>query len=204
MFVDHYIIRQYLIKLVYVKLQDSPNHNIIFQFFLFLFYQIHGKIFLSILNKFRSKIPKNLFLYTLKYYIINVLFSCTILSIIYTETKYMEIFTIFNFSTQMFSLYVQKNIFWHYFCRLFKFLKRNHNNTYSKKTNSEIKSIIAGLTNESIYAITFTLLKIIIFNRTFQFTIYEYGPKTFENFCVTSFDNLVTFIPRKPRNLLCL
>ena len=196
MFVDHYIIRQYLIKLVYVKLQDSPNHNIIFQFFLFLFYQIHGKIFLSILNKFRSKIPKNLFLIAIKYYIINVLFSCTILSIMYTETKYMQIFAIFNFSSQMISLYVQSNIFWHYFCYLLNFLKRNHDNKYSKNTNSEIKSIIAGLTNESIYAITFTILKVIIFNRTFNFTIYEYGPKNFKKFCVTSFDNLVSFIPQ--------
>lgn len=61
---------------------------------------------------------------------------------------------------------------------------------------SEINSIQAGLTNEVMYVITFTILNVIIFNRAFQFTIFEYQNKKIKEFCAISFDNIVTFIPQ--------
>ena len=196
-FADHYIIRQYLIKLVYVSLDNIPNNKIIFQCFLFVFYQLHGKVFKNILNRFKDKIPKNMLIYLIKYYIINVISSCTLLSVVFSEEKHIELFAIFNFCTQLFSLYSQGNIILHYFLILMNFLKPKNKQKEKKKIqkDSEINSMIAGLVNESIYIITFTILNIIIFDRTFQFSFYDYGTKKMKDFCVTSFDKLVTFIP---------
>ena len=201
-FIEHFIIRLFLIEQIYLSLQDFPNHKIYFQCFLFFFYQIHGLVFLSILTRFRSKIPSNLFLYAIKYYIINVLSSCTMFSIVYNEEKYIHIFAILNFTTQLLSLYMQNNIFWHYCCQLIKFFKKKKDKVSENKKddNFEIKAIIAGLTNESMYGITFTLLNIIIFNKTFQFSLYDYGPKKDKNFCLMDFDGLVSFNPQN----LCL
>ena len=93
----------------------------------------------------------------------------------------------------------QKNIFLYYLCILISSIskkRRDIETNINKQANSDIKSIIAGLTNETMYGITFTLLKIIIFDRTSQFSLYDYGPKIAKNFCVASFDDLATFTPQ--------
>ena len=106
-----------------------------FQCCLFVFYQIKGKAFLGVLGKFRNDISKNLFLFSIKYYIIDVLCSCMVLSLIYDdEEKYVQLFAIFNFSVQLISLYLQENMFLHYFCNFANFLKGNKR----KKINEKI------------------------------------------------------------------
>ena len=193
---DDMIVRQYLIKFVYIKLENFENGKIIFQFFLFIFYQINGKIFLGILNRFRSKIPKNCFLFSIKYYIINVLSSCTLLPIVYSNEKQIQFFAIFNFSAQLISLYLQENIFLHYISIIVDFLKdkMTKHSKNKKNNNTEINSMIAGLTNEAMHAIIFASMNIIIFNRNFEGWLYE--NLRIQGTCFTNFDNLIIFIPQ--------
>lgn len=175
-FIDHYAMRQFLIQLIYMNLEKTKGKNIIFQSFLFVFYQIYGRFFLWILAKLRKKMPSNLFFLLIKYHINHVLCSCVILTLISLEEKYTQLFAIFNYALQIMSLYVQDNVLLHYFYIIFHFAKRrNHKKENNEKNDlSEIKSIIAGMTNEAVYTIIFTLLNIIIFKRTFGLTIYDF------------------------------
>ena len=195
---DEIFIRFYFIQMVYGRLKNIPNRKIVFQCFLFFFYQIKGKLFLGILNKFKKSIPANLFLFSIKYYIIDVLSSCVVLALVYDQVKNVQMFAIFNFSAQLISLYLQENVLLRYFCSLINFLrcKKNQKQKEKKISYSEIKSIIAGLTNEAIYVITFAVMNIIIFNRTMQLIKIE------NLFCVIYWNS--DFVIFNPQNLCVL
>lgn len=191
---DEIFMRYYFIQMVYASLKGIQNRKIVFQCFLFLFYQIKGKVFLGILNKFKEHIPTNLFLFSIKYYIIDVLASCVVLSVVYDEEEdYVKFFAIFNFSAQLISLYLQENFILRCFWSLINFFKcKKRKKLKEEKINySEIKSIIAGLTNEAMYGITFAVMNILIFNRSMQ--LFRYKNLN----CFVNFDaNFVLFIPQ--------
>lgn len=119
-FFDHLIIRQYLLRLVYISLQDIQNKKMIFQCFLFVLYQIYGKIFLKVFIKFKEEfgelISKNLLIFSIKYCAINVLSSCIVLPVVKQDIKYAQIFAIVNFLAQLISFSFCKKT---YFCTIF-------------------------------------------------------------------------------------
>ena len=199
--IDHFFFRQYLLELVYTSLKEYERHKIIFQCFLFVFYQTYGIIFIWILTKAYNKISANLLILLVKYHTINVLCSCIILPVILMEDRFTQIFGIFNFSVQLLSLYLQENLFVHYIMKIRTFFKNSKDHKKNRKNfGLKIKSIIAGSTNEVVYSITFSIINVLIFNKTIGLAIYSFDTDDNPFLCKLNFENFISFNPEN----LCL
>jgi hypothetical protein len=109
----------------------------------------------------------------------------------------LQLFAILNFTLQLLSLYSKDSFIWELLNKIFAFFKeRRPVQTKTIQNDSEIKSILAGITNEAVYVLFFTSLNISIFQRTFHWPSFDYGSKKAKRFCTISFENIITFNPQ--------
>ena len=205
---DLIILRRYLIEEVHKRLQKYEMHKIMFQCFLFLFYQIYGKMSLWFLQKLKHVISQNLFLLLIKIYITNVLCSCIVLSLTRKQGVFINVFSFINFFLQLFSLYERESfsskILQHAFflCKyIFKLKNKRYCKLLSSNIDNELASTIAGSTNELMISISLVILNIIISEKSLFYPIYLLKDSSVNVICKT---NLVKYVSIGAENLCFL
>lgn len=205
---DQIILKRFLIDELNQQSKGFQHRKLFLQCFLFIFYQVYGKMFLGFLQKFKGVVLQNLFLYTTKVYIANAICSCVALPLTRKNGALIDIFSFLNFSVQLFSLYKQKNFVISTLRSAFAFLlyffrmDKKKCNVDSKKADQKLSSTIAGSTNGVIYYLIFVVLSILVTKKTFRYPQYDLNTNNNGKYCKK--EVLVKNINIGPENLCFL
>lgn len=186
-FIHRYLFKFYLIYNFYMSISDLELNykKVVFQIFLFCYYQTYGYILLLIIAKIYEdeKVKKienpNRFLIVIKFYVANAICSCIALPLIQMQSEVSILFGIGNFIFQIITLYKKKNFILDFMIKILNYFFRKKLPfkliTHDSALNENLKSIIAGSTNEMVIAFTLYLLNITIFKRTLLFEDIDFG-----------------------------
>ena len=190
LYFDHYIMRNYILLMLFINVKkwNFDYHQIIFQGFLFLWFQIYGQFLFWLLrkmissskNSMRALCSKNLHLIIIKYYLADVICSCIMLPMTANSGSSTSIFGFMNFMFQLLCLYKSKNVVFFYFLKFVAYVLRKKKKPSS---NDKLKSIIAGTTNEVMILLIFFLINFSIFQKNFQFINFDIGSAKKDDYC---------------------
>ena len=110
------MVKRYVIYHLYVNFSYIENWKIIFQIVLFVYFQIYGKIFFSIITaiyqqEMEDEKNEGRFLFFIKYYVCDLICSFLVIPLIRNEKIEFILFGIFNFSFQLISIYYKPKPF---------------------------------------------------------------------------------------------
>lgn len=168
----YYVIKAYCVTQLFNICSKIIYGNYLFQIFLFIYFQIYGKIIYILMIKFftisdiQIKKLNNSVLVFLKYFICDVICSCISIPILNDLFSIEALFGLLNFIFQLITFYNQKNYILNFVTKLFFFIFNKKFDKYkSNKIEKKCKSIIAGSTNEIMIIIFCKILIIMIFRR---------------------------------------
>ena len=170
-FLNYFIIKRYVIYEMYVSFRNVENWKIIFQIILFVYFQIYGKIFFSIITtiyhqEIEDEKNEDRFLFMFKYYACDLICSFLVVPLIRNEKLEFLLFGIFNFSVQLISIYYKQNYLFYYLIKFYNYVfqKKMADKTENESHEDRIKSIVAGSVKDIMFICVSTVFIVTVHN----------------------------------------